>query len=105
MINTVDFINIDSYLTGNSENAYVLQVSTSSIPGMNIQENDLLVVDRDSSPKIGDIVVAVNHDEKTLRRFESGLEYVRTSDLEKTPSGKMEIWGVVTFLIRRLKSD
>ncbi len=109
MINSVDFIDLGSYLTGNSENAYVLQVSVSSVPGMSIQENDLLVVDRDSFPKNGDIVVAVNQTEKTLRRFESGLEYVRTSDLDSNAegnlSGKLEIWGIVTFLIRSLKSD
>jgi SOS-response transcriptional repressor LexA len=80
-----------------------------SIPLINIQENDLLVVNRDFFPKVGDLVVILNKGEKILHRFESSSEYVRASDLdlkvEEDLSGKLEIWGVVTFLIRSLKSD
>ena len=74
-----------------------------------ISDGDLLVVDKSITPSSGNIVVAVIDGELTVKRIVvQGESYVLKAEGEITDTiqlkdgQELQIWGVVTSVIRKL---
>ena len=87
-------------------NAYVLKVKGRSMIEDGILDGDFVIVERNPSPKNGDVVVAVLEDnEATLKRFYKEKDRVRlqpaNSTMKPIYAKSPEIRGVVKAVIRK----
>lgn len=64
--------------------------ATGSAPDADVKDGDLLIVDRAEAPVPGRVIVAVVRGEMLVRRLPPGW---REDD-------GLEVWGVVTFVVR-----
>ncbi|MBU2103164.1 MAG: LexA family transcriptional regulator, partial [Candidatus Omnitrophica bacterium] len=67
---TVDLMSLDEYLIANPDATYLLKVDGDSMIDAGILAGDLVLVQRNLTPRHGDIVVACVDDEWTLKYFE-----------------------------------
>ena len=86
---------------------YVLKVYGDSMINRSIEDGDLIVVDADQSPKLGNIIVALIDNEntlKTLTKNKSGffLKAENPAYPDLVPYREMMSQGVVQAVIRRL---
>lgn len=101
-------LNLDRHLIRHPAATFVLRVSGLSMIGAGICDGDEILVDRSLKPQDGQIVVAVLHDEftiKTLRlrppRLEPANPDFPTIALPADGEG-FEVWGVVTTVIHHV---
>lgn len=97
---------IDEYLVRQPSRTVMVPVKGDSMINAGIHEGDLVVVERALAANAGDIVVAIVDNEFTLK--ELGLEKGRFILKPHNPAypvirpkGELEIFGVVTGLVRR----
>ncbi|MEW6164599.1 MAG: LexA family transcriptional regulator [Pseudomonadota bacterium] len=97
---------IDQYLVRQPSRTVMVPVKGDSMIDAGIHDGDLVVVERTKAAKSGDIVVAIVDNEFTLK--ELGLEKGRfilkpcnPAYPVIRPQGELEIYGVVTGLVRR----
>ncbi len=91
------------------EGLFALRVRGESMSGAGIRKGDVLVVRKQSTARVGDIVVAVvDGDEGTVKRLSRKGEKIHlepeNDDYEKIvkPSSQVEIRGVVTGVVRKM---
>lgn len=99
-------INLGDWLIEHPAASYIMRVEGHSMAGANITDGDLIVVSRAKRARPGQIVVALVHGDRTLKRLRS-----REGRLWLTPEAEgypdiivdehVEIWGVVVGLARR----
>lgn len=88
-------------------NSYVLRVKGRSMIEDGIFDGDYVVVERNPSPKNGDIVVALlNNEYATLKRFYREKDHIRLQPANSTMQpiivkGDLNIQGVVKAVLRR----
>jgi DNA polymerase V len=102
-------IDLNEWLIGNKLATYIVRVEGDSMAG-EIHSGDWLIVDRSLEPRHRDVVVACVGGEVTVKRLlvEGGRcllaadnpEYPR---LEIEGGSELNIWGVVTHAVRRLR--
>lgn len=97
---------IDQYLVRQPSSTVVVPVTGDSMMDAGIQDGDRVVVERTRSAKAGDYVVAVVDGEFTLKEliFEKGKFALKPHNPAYPiirPKGQLEIYGVVTGLVRR----
>lgn len=99
---------IDQYLVGTPSRTVLVPVRGDSMIDAGIQEGDVAVVECETSPVAGEIVVAIVDGEYTLKTLErEGGQYVlkpanrRYATIQ--PKGRLEIFGVVVGLIRKYR--
>jgi repressor LexA len=99
---------IDQYLVRQPSRTVMVPVKGDSMIDAGIHEGDLVVVERAKAAKAGDFVVAIVDNEFTLK--ELGLEKGRFILKPCNPAypiirpqGELEIFGVVTGLVRRYR--
>ncbi len=102
-------IDLASWLVEHPAASYVMRVSGHSMVGAGISDGDLVVVSRAVEPRPGDIVVALVHGDRTMKRLRrrrdrmwlvpeaEGYEPIRVDE-------NVEIWGVVVALARRYRA-
>jgi repressor LexA len=100
-------VTIDHYLVRNRGATFLLRVKGESMIGANIQEGDLVVVDKSKTPKEGDIVVGVLDKEFTLKRLrrDKGKFYLQAENPDYPDLyalEELEVAGVVVGLIRKI---
>jgi repressor LexA len=61
---------LDSSLIGNKESCFGLRVQGDSMINAGIFEGDLVIVSPQSTANNGDIIIALLHDEATLKKYE-----------------------------------
>lgn len=106
---------IDSYIDLNHEivthpaATFYGRVNGDSMIGENIEEGDLLVIDRSIEPSDGDLAVCCLEGDFTLKRIklEAGRVWLVPANenfdpILVTPDDRIEIWGVVTYTIKRV---
>lgn len=105
--NGYDVVTIDNYLVKQPSRTSLIRVKGDSMIDAGILEGDLVVVEQQPDANPGDIVVAIVDDEFTIKY----LERERGNFLLKPaneaypvirPKGKLEIFGVMVGLIRRV---
>jgi len=101
-------MSLDNYLIGNREATFMLRVSGESMLDAGIQPGDMVVVERRTDAKDGDIVVAFmdgGYTVKFLRKREGKvwLEAAneRFSDIVPAEGEELRIMAVVRAVIRK----
>ena len=101
-----DTVSIDDYLIENYSATYLLKVKGLSMQDAGIVEGDLVVVERTSSAKVGDIVIANVDGEFTMKflrkkRTQFYLEPANKDFQDIHPEGALEISAVVKGVVRK----
>ena len=102
----LDTVSIDDYLIENYSATYLLKVKGLSMKDAGIVEGDLVVVERSSSAKVGDIVIANVDGEFTMKylrknRTKFYLEPANEDFDDIHPEGALEISAVVKGVVRK----
>jgi repressor LexA len=102
-----DLMTIDDYLVKLPSKTTLVRVKGDSMVEAGILEGDLIVVEQQPNANIGDVVVAIIDDEFTIKYLERerGTFVLRPGNKAYPtirPKGKLEIFGVMVGLVRRL---
>ncbi len=93
-----------------SDNSYILKVKGRSMIEDGIFDGDYVVIERNPSPKNGDIVVALlDNAYATLKRFYREADHIRLQPANSTMEpiiikGDINIQGIVRAVIRKFKT-
>jgi SOS-response transcriptional repressor LexA len=103
-----DDLTIDDYLIRHPSRTVLIRVKGDSMAGAGIMSDDLAVVEKGRTAKLGDLVVAIVENEFTLKRLdkERGQFVLRPENKAYPvirPKGKLEMFGVVVGMVRRYK--
>ncbi len=102
-----DTLTLDDYLVPHPSNTIFITVKGDSMIDAGIFEGDLVAVEKRATARTGEIVVAIVDDEFTLKRLdmENGRFILRAENKAYAPirpEGALEIFGVMTALVRKL---
>jgi SOS regulatory protein LexA len=102
-----DLVTIDDYLVKLPSKTTLVRVKGDSMVDAGILEGDLIVVEQQPNANLGDIVVAIVDDEFTIKflereRGEFVLRPANKAYPTIRPKGKLEIFGVMVGLVRRV---
>jgi SOS regulatory protein LexA len=105
---TVDLLSLDEYLISNPQATYLLKVDGDSMIDAGILPGDIVLIQRNLSPKNGDIVVASVDGEWTLKYFEKarGCVRLRAANKKYPPleaKEELTVAGVVIANVRKYK--
>ena len=101
-----EIVNLDDYLVRDQSATFLLRVKGDSMIDAGILEGDLVIVERNKEPKVGNIVVGVLDGEFTLKRLkkEKGKYYLQAEN-DNYPDmhalEELKTAGVVRGSIRR----
>jgi len=100
---------VDQYLVRQPSRTVMVPVKGDSMIDAGIRDGDIVVVERTKGAKAGDFVVAIVDDEFTLKELglEKGKFVLKPHNPAYPvirPQGQMEVFGVVTGLVRRYAS-
>jgi repressor LexA len=104
----VDSMSLDEYLISNPQSTYLLKVDGDSMIDAGIHPGDLVLVQRNLTPKAGDIVIAQVDKEWTMKYFEKrgGQITLRAANSKYpaiTPRNELVIAGVVIANVRKYR--
>ena len=102
-------LDLNEYMIKHSAATYFVRVKGDSMIDAGIRDNDVLVVDRSVTARVGSIVVAVVNGEftlKTLGRTKAGQPLLAPANskyatIELRDGMSFEVWGVVTGSVRK----
>ena len=102
-----DALTIDDYLIEHPSQTVLVRVKGDSMVDAGILDGDLVVVEKAAAAKRGDIVVAIVDGQFTLKRLELDRGSFVLKPENKAypvirPEGTLEIFGVMTGLVRKL---
>ena len=102
-------IDLASWLIDHPAASYVMRVSGHSMVGAGVADGDMVVVSRAVEARSGDIVVALVHGDRTMKRLRRrGDRMWLVPEAEGFPATivdeNVEIWGVVVALARRYRA-
>ncbi|MBP6858834.1 MAG: repressor LexA [Candidatus Pacebacteria bacterium] len=102
----LDTLSIDEYLINDKDKTYLLEVKGDSMIDAGIQEGDLVVAERASNPKEGDIVIAEVDGGWTMKYFRKKGTQVYLEPANKKykpiyPEYDIKIAAVVTGVVRK----
>jgi SOS regulatory protein LexA len=103
-----DTMSLDEYLISNPQATYLLKVDGDSMLDAGVRPGDLVLVQRDLTPKTGDIVVAQVDGEWTLKYFEKKAGNVTLKAANRkyppiSPKQELLIAGVVIANVRKYR--
>lgn len=101
-----DTLSLDDWLIENKEASFMLKVEGESMIEAGIQPGDMVILNRERTPRHGDVVVAEIDQEWTLKFYEKhGCEvWLRPANKKfkvLKPRQELRIAGVVTSVIRK----
>lgn len=99
---------VDDYLVREPSRTLMVPVKGDSMVDAGIHDGDIVVVERTRAAKAGDFVIAIVDDEFTLKELdiERGRFILKPHNKAYPvirPKGQLEIFGVVTGLVRRYR--
>ena len=112
---TEDFIDLNEYLVHNPLSTFVLRVNSLSMKNAGIDPDDQVLIDRSLTAGHGDIVLALIHNEFTLKRLmKEKQQRAQTKtwlkaenpdypDIYLRDEEQLIIWGVVTCILKKLR--
>ena len=108
-----DVIDLNKHLVNHPNATFFVKVKGDSMEGANINDGDILIVDRSLNAKSGSIVIAVVDGELTVKRLKqlskgSSKEIFLVPENNNYPdiaiiSDRFEVWGVVSYIIHKAK--
>ena len=101
-----DVVTLDDYLIENRSSSFLLRVTGDSMTGAGIQPNDLVIIERNRTPKNGDIVIAEVDHEWTMKYYQKRGKQISLVPANKKytiikPKQQLNIAGVVRGVIRK----
>lgn len=104
-------LDLNQYMIQHAAATYFVRVKGDSMIDAGIRDNDVLVVDRSVTARVGSIVVAVVNGEftvKTLGRTKTGQPLLAPANskyatIELKDGMSFEVWGVVTGSVRKFR--
>lgn len=103
-------IDMNEHLIRNPEATFVVKVASESMLNAGLAIDDELIVDRSLDAKHGDIVVALIDSDFTVKRLMIEGEHMWLKaenplfkDIHIAKDQQLQIWGVVTRVIKRLR--
>ncbi|TCM66442.1 DNA polymerase V [Acinetobacter calcoaceticus] len=112
-------IDLNTFLIRNPPATFLVRVESLSMQNIGIEIGDHILIDRSLQPQHGDIVLALINNEFTVKRFmyeqppQHGnstqakvwlkAENTAFPDIYPHSAEQLEIWGVVTFILKKLK--
>lgn len=106
---TEDGIDLNTALSENPLATFYIRVSGHSMTGAGIDDKDILVVDRSIDAKDESIAICVIDGEFTVKRvrFKADGIWLVAENPDFSPkkieeSDRFEIWGIVTYVIKRV---
>lgn len=101
-----DAISIDDYLVEHPSKTVLVEVRGDSMLGAGINDGDFLIVERNASPSIGKIVVAIVDGDFTIKYLRGGkkgmyLEPANPDYPDIYPETSLDIYGEVVGLFRK----
>jgi DNA polymerase V len=112
---TEDFIDLNEYLVHNPLTTFVLRINSLSMKNAGIDPDDQVLIDRSLTAGHGDIVLALIHNEFTLKRLmKEKQQRAQTKtwlkaenpdypDIYLRDEEQLIIWGVVTCILKKLR--
>ena len=101
-------ISLDKHLIQNPAATFMAYANGNSMVRAGIYHGDILIIDRSLDARDGDIIIAVLHGEFTVKQLSiinSTLFLIpqnpQYSSLEISEEMDFEVWGVVTYSIRK----
>ncbi len=100
---------VDDYLVRTPSKTIMVPVKGDSMIDAGIHDGDLVVIERGQAAMPGDFVVAIVDDEFTLKELSTEADQFILKPHNKAypvirPKGHLEIYGVVTGLVRRYRT-
>ena len=102
-------ISIDQEVVKNESATFYARVVGQSMQGAGLDDGDLIVIDRSQEPENGKIAVCYVDGEFTVKRLKVENECIylmpenkKYKALRVTEENQLIIWGVVTFVIKKL---
>ncbi len=102
----IDSLSLDDFLIDNKEATYFLRVKGDSMIEAGIYDGDMVIVERNENPKVGDIVIAEVDGEWTIKFFKKrdGKPYLLPANKNYKPiypKEELKITAVVKAVIRK----
>lgn len=105
-----DSIDLNHEIITHPASTFYGRVNGDSMIGENIEDGDLLVIDRSIEPADGDLAVCCLDGEFTLKRIRLETNRVwlvpaneNFDPILVTPDHNLSVWGVVTYTIKRVQ--
>ena len=103
-------IDLTEMLISDHAATFIVRVSGDSMQGAGICNGDELLVDRSKTPRDDDVIVAVLDGELTVKRLRLGAGRVMLHaeneaypDIVVPELADLQVWGVVTYCLHRLR--
>ena len=101
-------ISLDKHLIQHPAATFMAYANGNSMLHAGIHHDDILIIDRSLNARNGDIIIAVLHGEFTVKQLSiiNGTLFLipqnpQYSSLEISAEMDFEVWGVVTYSIRK----
>jgi len=102
-------IDLNEQLIRNKPATFFMRVTGNSMINASIHDGDIVIVDKSIKPQNGKIVIAVVDGEMLIRRLEKTMNSMRLvpetqklSAIEVGEFNDVNIWGVVTYVIKSM---
>ena len=102
-------IDLNEQLIRNKPATFFMRVTGNSMINASIHDGDIVIVDRSIKAQSGKIVIAIIDGEMLIRRFEKTMNKMRLipetsklSPMDVSEFNDLQIWGVVTYVIKNL---
>ena len=102
-------ISIDQEVVKNEEATFYARVDGQSMQGAGLDDGDLLVIDRSKEPKENAIAVCFIDGEFTVKRLKVEAECIflmpenpNYKPIKVTEDNQLIIWGVVTYVVKKV---
>lgn len=104
-----DRISLGDFLVKNPDETFMMRVRGNSMQDANINDGDILIIDRSIKPSEGLVAACYLNDGWTVKtiRKRTGILYLEAantaySDIEVTEEMDLRIWGIITFVIHKV---
>ncbi len=102
-------ISLDKELVNNEEATFYARVRGNSMVDANIEDGDLLVIDRSIETRNGKVAVCMIDGEFTIKRLKVEKDCVflmpenkKYKPIKVTEENELIIWGIVTYVIKKV---
>ena len=102
-------LDLNHYVIKNPASTFYARIKGDSMVGANIQDGDVVVIDKSLEPTDGCIAVCFIDGEFTLKRIriEKGKVWLQPANpefpaIEVTEENHFVVWGIVTYVIKKM---
>ena len=102
-------LDLNHYVIKNPASTFYARIKGDSMVGVNIQDGDVVVIDKSLEPTDGSIAVCFIDGEFTLKRIriEKGKVWLQPANpefpaIEVTEENHFVVWGIVTYVIKKM---